>query len=310
MEEQLLRIPLELLVETTLPLRPVRKVSVEYQELVDSIRDKGVLQPLLVRPRGDKYEVVEGSYRRAAALECRLYDVPCLVRDMSDDDVLSIQLQANAVRPTTMKVEFAERIYQIMEEKNLTVPQLAVMLHKSTQWLRDTLLLKSLSRETKDMVNRGEISVRVAVALAKLPPKMQKEYALLINTMSAEEFIDTCRIGVKNFREFVKSGRTENNLARLSEPTPWLRQMTELRHEAATCEKAGSVIAAMGGTTPVDGWRACLAWILHLDPESIMRQLDKQERARYEKLTALEKRKADRELRDHLIKLRDKDNDE
>ena len=70
--EQLLRIPIESLVETTMPLRPVRKVSVEYQELVDSVRDKGILQPLLVRPHGDKYEVVEGSYRRAAAIECGL----------------------------------------------------------------------------------------------------------------------------------------------------------------------------------------------------------------------------------------------
>ena len=308
--DQLLQIPIESLVETSMPLRPVRKVSVEYQELVDSIRDRGILQPLLVRPCGDKYEVVEGSYRRAAARECGLSHVPCLVRDMTDNDVLSIQLQTNAIRPTTQKVEFADRIFQIMEERSLTLPQLATMLHKSVPWLREILKLRKLSGKAREMANRGELCVRAGVALARLPPRMQSEYFQLVHTMSTEEFVETCRQGLKNFREFVKNGRAEISLLRLSETVPWLRQMSELRHEAATCEKAGSVIASMGGTTPIDGWRACLAWLLHVDPESISKQLDKQESARYEKLTAEARRKADRELKNHLIKLRAQDNEQ
>lgn len=305
--DELRHIPVTDIVETDFPLRPVRRTSVEYRELVDSVKDVGILQPLLVRRRGDKFEVVEGTYRLFAARECRLETIPCLIRDLSDSDVLSMQLQANAVRPATRKVEFAERLYQIMEEKDLTLPQLCGMLHKSTTWLRSMLMLRKLSGEAREMVNRGEISVKAGDMLARLPHRMQGDYLMQAATWPADEFIELARMALKNFREYVKSGRTDATVTRLCESMPWLRQMKELRHEAKTCERAGTVIAAMGGTSPVDGWRACLAWILHLDPESVTKQIEKQEYARHERLNAVDKRKADRDLRDQLITLRKSD---
>jgi hypothetical protein len=83
---------------------------------------------------------------------------------------------------------------------------------------------------------------------------------------------------------------------------PWLRQLHEIHHEAKTCESAGVIIELMGVTTPVDGWRACLAWLLHLDPISIQKQFDKQERAKHLKLTAEQRKQCEREVRDSLIK--------
>ena len=302
--EELRHIDVTDIVETDFPMRPVRRTSVEYRELVDSVKDVGILQPLLVRPRGDKFETVEGTYRLYAAKECRLKTVPCLIRELSDDEVLDTQLQANAIRPTTRKAEFADRLRHIMEDKNLTLPQLAGRLHKSTNWLRSILVLSKLTQDAKEMVNRGEISVRAGEMLARLPRGMQSEYLIQAATLPADEFIEIARGVLKNFREYVKTGRAALSSVRASESMPWLRQMKELRHEAKTCENAGSVISLMGGTTPVDGWRACLAWILHLDPESVRNQLEKQERALNDNLTVVEKRKADRELRDRLITLR------
>lgn len=298
----LLHIPLEILDETPFPLRPVRYVSVEFRELVDSVRTEGVLQPLLVRPKGERYEVVEGGYRRAAAIECKLATVPCLVKDLTDEEVLSIQLQTNAIRPTTQKVEFAERLHWIMEEKQITLPQLAAMLHKSPRWLSDMLLLRKLNAKARDMVNRGEIKVQSAVALARLPLRLQDDFTDLAVTLPHAEFIERCRQTLKNFREWVKTGRTEYNQLRLYEPMPWLRQLHEIHHEAKTCENAGVVIELMGVTTPVDGWRACLAWLLHLDPLSIQKQFDKQERAKHLRLTADQRKQRDREVRNALIK--------
>jgi hypothetical protein len=166
------------------------------------------------------------------------------------------------------------------------------------------LMLRKLTPEAKEMVNRGEISVKAGDMLARLPMRMQSDYIMQAATWPADEFIELAREALKNFREYVKSGRTDANVTRLTESMPWLRQMKELRQEAKTSEKAGGVIALMGGTTPVDGWRACLAWILHLDPESVNKQFDKQEYARHERLSAEARRKADRDLRDQLITLR------
>lgn len=304
MDDTLRHIPLNLIVETDFLLRPVRKTSVEYREMVDSVRDVGILQPLLVRPRGEKFEVVEGMHRLSAAKECRLDNVPCFIRELTDEEVLAIQLQANAIRPTTRKAEFAERIHHIMEEKNLSLPQLCKMLHKSPTWLRTVLLLRKLNPEAREMVNRGEISVKAGAMLARLPLGMQKDYLIQAVTLPTDEYVELVREALKNFREYVKTGRTETTITRMNEAMPWLRQMKELRHEATTSERAGSIIARMGGTTPVDGWRACLAWLFHLDPESINKQLDTQEYARHEYLSADLKRKADRELRNQLISLR------
>jgi hypothetical protein len=224
---------------------------------------------------------------------------------MTDAEVLSIQLQANAIRPTTRKAEFAERIHHIMEEKKLTLPQLAAMFHKSPVWLRGILSLRKLGAEARDMVNKGELGVQVGMMLARLPMKMQGDFLYKAATLPTAEFMEQARDALKNFREYVKAGRTEMNITRMAEPMPFLRQMKELRHEAATCEKAGVVITAMEGTTPIDGWRACLAWVLHLDPESVMQQFEKQERAQHEKLSADQRRKADRLLRKQLISLKD-----
>ena len=306
----LMKISADMLVETPCPLRPVRRTSVEYRELVDSVKQKGVLQPLLVRPVGDKFEVVDGSHRFSAGIECSLAVFPCLVKEMTDDEVLSIQLQMNAIRPTTQKSEFADRLHELIDAKQLTLPQLSKMVNKSVSWLRDILSLRRLNAEARDMVNRGEIPVRQASMLARLPPKLQAQYNMLAVTMPADEFIETCRVVLKNFREMVREGRTEFTMLRQYEPVPYLRQMREIRHEALTSENAGVIIELMGASTPVDGWRACLAWLLHLDPVSIKDQFDNKERVQYERLSAPERRKKDRELKSLLITLQGKEHNE
>jgi ParB/RepB/Spo0J family partition protein len=305
--DELRHIPIEMLVETDFPMRAVKTLSVEYRELVDSIKDVGILQPILVRPRGDKFEVVEGTHRWSAAKECKLATVPCLIQELTDDEVLSIQLQANAVSPATQRADFAERIHFLMEKKSLTLPQLCAMLHKSAPWVRSILLLRKLNHEAREMVNRGEIGVKSAGMLARLPARMQSAYLMQAATWPPDKFVELAREALKNFREYVKNGRTEHSETALMEPMPWLRQMRELHREAATCENAGTVISLMGGKTPIDGWRACLAWLLHLDPESVSKQFDKQEAILLERIDVLERRKLTRELRDNLITLRKTD---
>lgn len=308
--DDLRNIPVSLLVESTLPLRPIRYNSVEYRELVASVRELGVLQPLLVRPRGEKFEVVEGGHRWASAKECRRETVPCIVRELSDDEVLTIQVQANAIRPHTERAEFAERLYELATERKLTMPQLAALVHKSPGWIRDTLSLRNLNERARKMLSRGELTIRSATAISKLPKGMQESLLDEATTMSADDFAERCREVQKHFRECVREGRTDLEIMRRTEPYPWYRPLQEIRLEALNNTACAEILKLMGAESAIDGWRACLAWMLHLDPISIRNLTDKQEMYRHARLTEQHNRKTNRDIANSLMKIKDFNNEQ
>lgn len=307
--DDLRNIPIGEIIETTILLRPVRVNEIEFHELLDSIRKEGVLQPVLVRPRGDKFEIVDGMYRFTASKAAGLTHLPCKVVSLTDDEVLRIQLQAQVIRPTTTRMELAERLNWLIG-KGYTLPELARLINKSKDWITKTLQLNRLHPEAKKMFVRGEITFRVALPLSTLPMKLQVDQLPLIHTLSVPEFVESCRVALKEFREWARNGKTETTELRRYEPYAHLRQISELRDEARYFTAANTVLLEMDAKTPMDGWRSCLAWVLHLDPKSVRNQLEKQERSRNEKISAAERRKRDRELRLQLSKNQDFKNEQ
>jgi len=303
--EDLRNIPVSLLVESTLPLRLVKYNSVEYAELVASVRNEGVLQPLLVRPRGDKFEVVEGGHRLAASREARRETVPCMVREMTDEEVLAVQVQANAIRPVTERAEFATRLSEIAEERKLTINQLAATIHKSVSWVRDTLSLRHLHRGCKSLLADGKLSIRAAVAISKLPQAMQADLLEALPDLSPDELLEKCRLLQKQYREQVRTGRTDMEIMRQTEPYPWYRPLHEIKREALENAACAETLKLMGAKTAQEGWRACLAWMLHLDPKSIQNLKSKLETRRHENLSALTTRQSNRAIANSLLKIKD-----
>ena len=102
MQDETRDIPLDQIVEPWVVLRVVNRTSVEYMELRDSLADHGFFNSICVRPckrKEGKMEVVDGLYRFAAATELHLPTAPCIVKhNLTDEDVLAIQIQANALR--------------------------------------------------------------------------------------------------------------------------------------------------------------------------------------------------------------------
>ena len=255
-------------------LRPVRKTSVEYHELLDSVKVDGILQPILVRPleEGDAYEVVEGNWRRSAAIDAGLDAIPCLVKEFTDNEVALIQLKANAIRPTTTKSEFAARLHRIMVDNEYTVSQMVRMLNKSASWIRKILNLNTLPMDVKKMVDRGEITISNVSALAKLPPKIMRKFIPQAVTMSYVDFSEMCREALKDWREFCQKDKIGWTEYKSNNVVGFLRQMKELNAEIRTRNAAGKVLRKMDANTAMDGWKACLAWVLHLDPDSLAEQ--------------------------------------
>ncbi len=151
------------------PHQPRRRFSEEsLKELADSIREKGLLQPLLVRPKGEGYEVVAGERRYRAALLAGLTEVPALVRDLTDQEALEIALVENLQREDLSPVEEA-RGYQALLGMGLTQEEVARRVGKARPTVANALRLLQLPEEVLEALEEGRISAGHARALLMLP---------------------------------------------------------------------------------------------------------------------------------------------
>ena len=160
-----LRLPVEKLRPN--PNQPRRDFPREaLDELAASIREKGVIQPLIVREReGGMYEIVAGERRWRAAQLAQVHDVPVLVRELDDTEVLEVAIIENIQRADLNPVEEAMAYRQLMERFGHTQERLAEALSKSRSHIANLLRLLNLPDEVLDHVREGRLSAGHARAL-------------------------------------------------------------------------------------------------------------------------------------------------
>jgi ParB/RepB/Spo0J family partition protein len=274
--DRLENLPITALREPKILLRHVNRDSVDYLEMCDSIREQGILQPILVRPVGDNagsYEVVEGNYRFTCAREVGLETMPCLIREMDDDRVLVLQLQANAVSPETQPAEYAQRLKKILAQNpGMTHRQLACLIRKSPAWISNLLELTKLEKRFQVMVDRGEIPLGNAYRLAKIPNFLQKEFVEKAQLMPEKEFKALAAACIKQFTEAVKQGTMEAYYAAQFKPQAHLRNLKEIEGELTNREVGALICTAEPCASALDGFYAGLRWCAHLDRESVAEQ--------------------------------------
>ena len=176
-QEILVEIPLEQLEES--PTNP-RKQFEDLAELVASVKQWGVVTPLLVRPLADspKFEIVAGARRFRAAKKAGLESVWCDVRKWSDAQVLEVQLLENIQRKDLSPLEEAEAYQHLSEVSKYTPDQIAKRAGKSRAWVYARLKLCALAPEAKKALREGRLSASVAVPLARLPSAAMQVRAL------------------------------------------------------------------------------------------------------------------------------------
>lgn len=141
----------------------------DLAELTDSIKQNGILQPLLVRKQGDHYEIVAGERRYQAAKAAGLDEVPVIIREISDDDVFKLALIENLQRSDLTPLEEAQGYRQLIKEKGLTQEELAQALSKSRSTITNTLRLLDLPQEVQDLVDEGRLTAGHARAILAVP---------------------------------------------------------------------------------------------------------------------------------------------
>ncbi|MGE4325866.1 MAG: ParB/RepB/Spo0J family partition protein [Pseudodonghicola sp.] len=148
------------------PDQPRRTFNPEdLEDLTASIKEKGIIQPLIVRPKGDDYEIVAGERRWRAAQKAQLHEVPVLVREFDDTEVLEIAIIENIQRADLNAVEEAAGYRQLMDKFGHTQEKLSEALGKSRSHIANLMRLLSLPSDVQEMVKEGQLSAGHARAL-------------------------------------------------------------------------------------------------------------------------------------------------
>lgn len=172
-------LPVELMQPS--PYQPRRHFDDEaFLTLVESVKEKGVLQPILVRkdPKDDRrYEIVAGERRWRAAQQARLHEVPVVVKALSDRDTLEVALVENLQREDLTPLEEAEAYRRLMDEFGHTQEVLAKAVGKSRSHVANMMRLLSLPKPVQRMLDEGELSAGHARTLinAEQPEELARE---------------------------------------------------------------------------------------------------------------------------------------
>ena len=151
------------------PFQPRKDFDEEaLNALVESVKEKGVLQPLLVRKKNGRFEIIAGERRWRASKLAGLQTVPVIVKDMDDKEVLEVALVENLLRENLSAIEEAEGFQRLINEFSHTQEALAQIVGKSRSHVANTLRLLNLPDSVKDLVREGTLSAGHARALVGL----------------------------------------------------------------------------------------------------------------------------------------------
>ena len=137
----------------------------DLQELTDSIKTQGILQPLLVRKDDDGYELIAGERRLRAAKRARLNQVPVIIKRVDDNQMLEMAIVENIQRENLNPIEEAEAYHRLITQLNLTQDQASARVGKSRSAIANFLRLRQLPEQIKDSITDGSLSMGHARAI-------------------------------------------------------------------------------------------------------------------------------------------------
>lgn len=226
------------------------------QELADSIRVRGVVQPVVVRPVGDgsHYELIAGERRWRACQLAELDSVPALIRNVPDEAAMAMGLIENIQREDLNPVEEANALKRLIEEFELTHQSAADAIGRSRASVSNLLRLLELDVEVRAMLERGELDMGHARALLGLPPPMQRQAAgeVVAKQLSARD----TEVLVRRLKSPKKSAkgakkRVDPDVQRLeNELSEQLGAVVRVRHGSSG---RGSLIIDYGNLEQLDG---------------------------------------------------------
>lgn len=192
----------------------------KIKTLEESIKEHGVVQPIVIRNTKNGYEIVAGERRWRAAKNLDLKEIPCVIKDLNDEKLLEISLIENLQREDLNDIEEALAYKRLIEEFNLTQDRIGKIVGKSRSYIANTLRLLNLGEQVKELIIDGTISGGHGRALLRIEDlKLQKEIALKIidENLSVRETEKLVARLIKKTIEKRKKDYKDSNLIYLEE---------------------------------------------------------------------------------------------
>jgi len=161
-----------------------RQVMGDLSELMASVSEKGVIEPLIVRQRGGRYQIIAGERRYHAAVQVGLRDVPVVVREVDDAEVLELALVENLQRKDLTAFEEAEALHQLAQKCDYTHEDMARKLGKSRTAITESLSLNNMPDEVRNLCRLADItskSTLLQIVRQSDPKKMMTLVQRLVN---------------------------------------------------------------------------------------------------------------------------------
>jgi ParB family chromosome partitioning protein len=156
-----------------------RQVMGDLSELIASIAEQGIIEPLVVRQRGDRYQIIAGERRYQAAVQAGLRDLPVVVRDVDDTEVIELALMENLQRKDLTPFEEAEALYGLAERCGYTHEDLARRLGKSRSSITESLALAGMPDEVRNLCRLADISSKSLLLQVVRQETLEKMTALI-----------------------------------------------------------------------------------------------------------------------------------
>ena len=190
------------------PFQPRRTFDeIKLQELAMSIRSQGIIQPLVVRPKGERFELIAGERRWRAAVKAGLSTVPVVVRQASDRDALQLALIENLQREDLNPIEEATGYRRLQDEFTWSQEEVAEKVGKSRPAVTNALRLLSLPSEVQQEVASGNLPAGQARALLGLQSEAviitayREVLARALSTRETEKLVRNLKLGRRRRRE-------------------------------------------------------------------------------------------------------------
>ena len=187
------------------PFQP-RKISNEeaLKELAESIKEHGIIQPIVVRKKEKKYEIIAGERRFRAAKLAGLKEVPAIVKEMTEQQMMEVAILENLQREDLTPIEEAEAYSSLIDNLNFTQDALAKRLGKSRPHIANHIRLLQLPEDVRQLMNEGILSMGHGRALLGLKNKgliaevAQKVIAQSLNVRQLESLVHQLNEGVSH----------------------------------------------------------------------------------------------------------------
>ena len=208
-------------------------------ELADSIRQRGVLQPILLRADGDGFEIIAGERRWRAAQRARLHTIPAIVREIDEATTAELALIENIQREDLNAIEEAQGYKQLIERHGHTQEGVAKIVHKSRSHVTNLLRLLDLPEFVRQSLLQGDISMGHARAVAAAPDPEALTREIVGKGLSVRQAEARARTAKRGPRELVlKNQKADADLVALERQ---LGDMLGLRVQVAHKGQGGTV---------------------------------------------------------------------